>query len=254
LEEIGFPDRNIAEDVDFCWRALEAGYDVVYTAAGVIEHDYDDAYSTFVSRRRDYGTSEALLSNDHGSTGNVPISIIALLGVGFLFAALAGVDGASWGTAGLFGGLAVSGIVRTFWTDRRTGDQISTRHLVDSKGREIFSGIYAVAREIGRYYSLPFAVGSLLIFGSGYTILAVAGGAVALGALLLPAAVSYYINPPQIGRFQYLGWYLSDHLAYQWGTYRGIYKARTIRHLNPLGRFSLGGPIGATIQSIAKRK
>ncbi|MFT4923895.1 MAG: cellulose synthase/poly-beta-1,6-N-acetylglucosamine synthase-like glycosyltransferase, partial [Haloarculaceae archaeon] len=42
VESVPFPDRNIAEDVAFCWGALDDGFDVVYHAGGVVEHAYED--------------------------------------------------------------------------------------------------------------------------------------------------------------------------------------------------------------------
>ncbi|MEA5406215.1 glycosyltransferase [Haloarculaceae archaeon H-GB2-1] len=47
FEAIPFPDRSVAEDVDVCWRAIDAGYDVVYVPEGVVEHDYGGIRSSF---------------------------------------------------------------------------------------------------------------------------------------------------------------------------------------------------------------
>ena len=244
FESFPFPERNVAEDVDVCWRALDAGHDVVYTPTGAVEHAYRDELRAFAGRRATYAASEALLASEHGrDDGSVGVPLVGLLVVAF---ALLGVLVAGAAATAAFAlasaALGLSAGVRGWrgWQRaRRLGDVVSTADLVGSWGRKRLSATYALSREVTRYYAFPVALLTLGCWALGPSWLA-AGAAVALAAAItLPAVVEYRVHGPAASRTAYAGYYLADHLGYQVGVYRGALAQRTMAHLRPSARFRL---------------
>ena len=60
--ELFDPGLRGGEDVDLVWRLVEAGWDVRYVPAGVVEHDGSATAGAFLSRRAFYGSSAAPLA------------------------------------------------------------------------------------------------------------------------------------------------------------------------------------------------
>jgi mycofactocin system glycosyltransferase len=273
LQEIGFPERNVAEDVGFCWAALESGHDVVYDPEGVVDHDYGESGKRFSARRSAYGASEALLTTEFPSPGAVSIPPIVALAaiaaamVAVLFAGLASLDSSlpvvgsvifssatAAGTGLLVGGLvALVGAGRPIYRAyRRAGGAVSRGAVLASLRRRALSTAYRVSREVTRYYAIPLGglATVLVVVGAvrpGTTALAaiVVGCGTTLWGLLLvavtlPAVVEYAIHRPAGSPAAFLRWYLLDHLAYGVGVYRGALAHRTAAHLDPRTRFRLG--------------
>lgn len=248
FEAVDFPDRNVAEDVGFCWRALEAGYDIVYAPEGVVEHDYSSSYRRFVSRRASYGASEALLSTRYRSPGSVPLPVLPAVALSVVVVGILGGLGAlSWFASGVLATVVLSGIGRLRRTNARVTGVVTPRRLVVSRLRQILSTAYSVARETTRYYSGPLAVVAAGCWLLGWGAAAVAVAIVVGVAVALPAAVDYRVHSPRLSRREYLRWYLADHLAYQWGVYRGAVSHRTSAHVDPFERFSPAGPVVTSI-------
>lgn len=238
VESVGFPERNVAEDVHFCWTALERGFDVVYDPRGVVDHDYGDE-RRFGERRRSYGASEALLATEFQPAGSVPIPVVPVVAV--VLSVFVATVVLPFGLAGSVAGLPVGGVVvaaGTVWRMRRqSGGLVDLTDAFRSLGRRSLSSVYAVSRELTRYYSLPV----LAVSGVVAAVRPVAGVALAVILLLaavVPALVEYRIQRPSTG-LGYARYYLRDHVAYQLGAYRGAVAHRTVRHLNPAGRFEL---------------
>lgn len=261
FEAIPFPDRNIAEDVDVCWRAIEAGYDAVYTPTGIVEHNYRGAFSGMASRRSAYGASEALLAREYGRDGTdrvaVPVDVLGvvlLVAAAFVLGAAPVLVGAApvlvlAGALGLAGALSLGGLAARLGAMsaqlRRSGPSVGVAALARSRLREVLSWTYAFARELTRYYSLPLGVAALSV----WFLWSPPVGALLLGVLVVlavvPAAVEYAVHRPPITPFAYLAYSLLDHLGYQRGVYRGSLTYRTLAHLDPRSRFVLSGPLAA---------
>jgi len=246
FEELQFPERNVAEDVTMCWRALDAGYEVVYTPTGVVEHAYREDVRAFISRRATYGASEALLASaDDREDGSVDVpTLLAVLLVASLFGfSQSGVFAA--GAFALAGGLlALAAGIRGWrgWQQyRRLAPAVSVDDLVESWGRKRVSTTYALARETTRYYAVPSALLGAGVWAVGSTAFGAATLAAVGVALLLPAVVEYRVHDPDTSRIGYAGYYLADHLGYQLGVYRGALEHRTLAHLRPTNRFRLVG-------------
>lgn len=238
LSEVGFPDRNIAEDVHCCWTALDRGYDVVYDPRGVVEHVYDER--RFGSRRRAYGASEALLATEFDSAGSIPLPVAGVAVALVVLTALAGsLIGALPAAVGV-GGVALAAVFATASVARdriRAERYVGTKPIVASLGRRSLSAMYLLMREFTRYYSLPIVLGATVVLLRWPTV-----GSLLLAGLVavvtLPAVVEYVIHRPATSPLRYLRWYLHDHFAYQVGVYRGAVVHRTGRHLDPMRRFN----------------
>lgn len=248
FETVPFPERDIAEDVELCWRALDAGFDVVYTPSGVVEHSYRTGVREFVARRSAYGRSEALLARDHGrdDADTIGISTLTVLVVGIAFVAVT-VSGVASTVALVSAGtlVALAAVSRggQLWQRyRRLSPVVSVSDVARSWLRERLSSAYAVSREVTRYYSGPMVligtVGWLAGVRGFATVLLV--GVIAAGTL--PLVVEYRVRPLEVGPAGYAVYYLADHLGYQSGVYRGALSYRTFSHLTPTGRFRVIGP------------
>jgi mycofactocin system glycosyltransferase len=244
FEAVRFPERNVAEDVEVCWGALDAGYEVVYTPEGVVEHAYRDDLRAFAARRATYGASEALLASEHDrEDSSVGVPLVAVLVVALAVAGVAGSGTLATAAFVLGGGLlgltAGAGGWRGWQRARRLGGAVSSRDLVESWARRRLSSAYALAREVTRYYALPIAALAGLCWLVGpWWLGATVSGALA-ATITLPAVVEYRVHAPDASRTAYAGYYLADHLGYQLGVYRGALAHRTLTHLRPSARFRL---------------
>ncbi|NHX37489.1 MULTISPECIES: glycosyltransferase [Halolamina] len=244
FETVAFPERNIAEDVDVCWGALDAGYTVVYTPTGVVEHTYRDSPREFAARRGTYGASEALLASEHDredSSVDVPVAVLLVLAL-----AVTGVVGTGTVATGavVFAG-AVLGLTagvrgwRGWRRARRLTPAVSLSDLVESWGRKRLSSAYALSQEVTRYYVLPIAVLGGISWVVGPSWLGPSIATALSVTVALPAIVEYRVHDPETSRTAYAGYYLADHLGYQLGVYRGALVHGTLAHLRPSARFRL---------------
>lgn len=247
FETVPFPERNIAEDVSVCWRAIESGFDVVYTPKGVVEHEYQSSLRAFAARRAEYGASEALLAKDFGHGDRVPVSLEPVVLAVTLLVALA--SGAATvlsltaiGSVVLLGGIAV-GVGRRY----RSLRVVPMTAVCRSYGRGILSTGYALSQELTRYYSVPAALGCTLLAAAWPAVGAIGLGTV-LAATVAPAAVEHVVHRPKLAPLRYAWFYLADHLGYQHGVYRGAIEHHTIAHLDPRARFRVIGPTAAVFK------
>jgi mycofactocin system glycosyltransferase len=286
LEAVPFPPRSVAEDVDVCRRAVEAGYDVVYAAAGVVEHDYRSSLRSFAARRADYGASEALLAAEYGHGEATPLPLEPIVaGVVALAAGLVGGVAAGLAVAALaallLAGREAVGVARH---RRRLDGLVDPSTLVRSRLRSALSAAYALAREATRYYALPLGLlgvaAAVVGWGAGRASpgagagaatgtgtgtgagAAVPGAPAALGAVgaarlvalavavVLPAVVDYAVHRPATSPPRYAAFYLADHLGYGAGVHRGAVAHRTVAHLSPAARLRPAGPLAAVARSL----
>ncbi|WP_049941942.1 mycofactocin biosynthesis glycosyltransferase MftF [Haloterrigena turkmenica] len=253
LERVPFPERSVAEDVDVCWRAVDRGYDVVYSPDGVVEHDYRADLRSFAARRSDYGASEALLARTYRRGDSVPIGIGPLV-VGIVLLALA-VGLVTLPTAPLalraIGALLAVGVaVGPLRRYRRLRRIVDPGTVLRSRARGLLSGTYAVATEVTRYYALPLGTVAFAALLVGRSTLAVTIAAGVALAVAFPAAVEYAVERPPLSPTAYARFYAADHFGYQRGVYRGAVAHRTLAHLSPARRFRLAGP-GAGVLTTA---
>jgi O-antigen biosynthesis protein len=68
LEQIGGFDpqfRAAGDDVDVCWRLLDAGHRIAFSNGAVVCHRRRDSVSAYLRQQRAYGKAEALLERKH---------------------------------------------------------------------------------------------------------------------------------------------------------------------------------------------
>jgi GT2 family glycosyltransferase len=68
LQEIGGFDpqfRAAGDDVDICWRLLDAGHRIAFSPGAVVSHRRRDSVSAYLRQQRAYGKAEALLERKH---------------------------------------------------------------------------------------------------------------------------------------------------------------------------------------------
>ncbi|HKQ39501.1 MAG TPA: glycosyltransferase [Verrucomicrobiae bacterium] len=68
LEDIGVFDpmfRKAGDDVDVCWRLLERGYRIGFSAAGFVWHYRRSNVPAYLKQQSGYGEAEALLAHKH---------------------------------------------------------------------------------------------------------------------------------------------------------------------------------------------
>jgi glycosyltransferase involved in cell wall biosynthesis len=67
LEAKGFDPQfhTAGDDVDLCWRLLDAGYELAFHPAACVFHDRRPDVTSFLRQQRGYGHAEALLSLKH---------------------------------------------------------------------------------------------------------------------------------------------------------------------------------------------
>ncbi len=68
LQEIGGFDpvfRKAGDDVDVCWRLLEHGYRIGFSAAGFVWHYRRSSVPAYLKQQSGYGEAEALLAHKH---------------------------------------------------------------------------------------------------------------------------------------------------------------------------------------------
>ena len=253
FETIQFPDRSVAEDVDLCWRALAQGHEAVYVPSGTVEHAFDPDVRSLVRRRQRYGGSEALLAREYGHGDSVPVSaggslaavlLVVVWLAWFIPLPVAGSPAVALGVTGaMLGGLLGGRLAARAY---RLRGLVSLPSVAASVAREHLSTWYAVTRELTRYYSFPLGTLALALGGGGLfggePALACVGmglGAATVAAVALPVTVEYHIHRPDLFPTRYAGWYLADHLGYQWGVYRGALVHRTVAHVAPWRRFAV---------------
>ncbi|MFB6354586.1 MAG: glycosyltransferase [Halobacteriales archaeon] len=248
FEAVRFPPRNVAEDVAFCWRALEAGYDVVYTPTGVVGHRYRTGLGAVAARRATYGASEALLAAEFGRdrAGRVAVptsaAIVAALGLVWLATSGALATVAAALGAGVVG-LAAVGRVRRLWQlHARLAPAVSRADIARSQARSWLSAAYALAREVTRYYAAPLTLLGGVIGLAGWPSVAGVVLVAVVAAVALPLVIEYAVHDPATTVAGYAAYYLADHGGYQLGVYRGAVRHRTLAHLAPGRRFRMVGP------------
>lgn len=255
FETVPFPERNIAEDVDVCWRALDQGFDVVYTPTGIVEHDYRANLRAFGARRTDYGASEALLARIYQHGNRVALPLEPLIMAIILFVAFAGGLSSSVLLAlATVGSIALIGlsIVRILRRYRSLRTVVPVATVLRSYGRSVLSTGYVLSQELARYYSVPFALVGVVLVPIRPAVGMVVLGAVLVG-IIIPVVVEYATYQPVLSLLQYARFYFADHLGYQRGVYRGVIEYRTVTHLTPLARFRPTGPTAAILSILAAR-
>jgi cellulose synthase/poly-beta-1,6-N-acetylglucosamine synthase-like glycosyltransferase len=209
---------HIGEDVDFCWRMRDAGWQALYVPSGVVLHKHRNTLGKMLRRRADYGTSEAVLCALHPRKRKTlqwqPLATIAFLGMCFAIAF----------TSLLPLVATVAGFVAetTAKALRLRGKRIriSFGKVLLSVLRIYLSYFYIMSFHLARYHLVL-----LLLSGFAFHFLWGLGFAF----FLIAASVDYSVKRPHLAIPVFFFYYVLDHIAYQLGVMAGCLRAGSFR-------------------------
>ena len=213
----------VGEDVDFVWRLAASGWRVRYEPAATMRHQHRVRLRTWFARRKDYGSSAAVLEQRHPGTVR-PLHVSG-------WTALAWVSAASGFPAA---GAAVTGVATALLARRLarvTGGQWPwppARNAWQLAAQLAGGGTLAAGRPLGSAISrawwpvaLPAAV-------------AVRRLRFPLAALVLtPPLLDWLDRRPPLDPARYLTARLLDDIGYSLGVWQGCAGRRTVRPLLP---------------------
>jgi mycofactocin system glycosyltransferase len=209
---------HLGEDVDFCWRMRDAGWQALYAPSGIVMHKHRNALGTMLRRRADYGTSEAVLCTIHPLKRKTLqwrlLATAAFLGLCFAIAFLTLVPLAVTG-----GSFAAETALKTLRLYRKR-ICISFGKVGFSVLRMYMSYFYMMSFHLARYYLvLLFLLGFALhsLWGLGFSF------------LIFAAFVDYSAKRPCLAFPYFFFYYVLDHTSYQLGVLAGCLRARSFR-------------------------
>jgi len=216
-------DMTVGEDVDFCWRLKDGGYDIEYRPAGVVFHKHRNKIWAFFKRRFQYGTSEPLLQKKHPDRLKkmfyLPLTVLFWLTV--LAAALSG----HYLLFLLCGVILIVDTHLKWMKGEKKALPIKYMQILCAVFRGYFVSGYYWCAFFSRYYlfltfilapSFPMTTLILIINH------------------LLVAVCEYFIKKPSSSLFSFIFYFTLDQLAYQLGVWYGCFKNRSFNPVNPV--------------------
>jgi mycofactocin glycosyltransferase len=216
-------DMQVGEDVDFVWRLAADGWRVRYEPTGTVRHQHRVRLRAWFARRKDYGTSAAVLELRHPGA----VRPLHLSG----WTALAWLAAASGRTAAgaAFTGAGIALLARRL--ARVTGEQWprpTARTAWLLAARLAGGGTLAAGRPLGSAISRTWWPVALPAAA------AVRRLRLPLAALiLLPPLLDWLDRRPPLDPARYVAARLLDDLGYSLGVWQGCAERRTIRPLLP---------------------
>jgi mycofactocin glycosyltransferase len=230
----GFAETmRVGEDVDFVWRLAASGWRVRYEPAAAMRHRHRVRLPEWFARRRDYGTSAAILEQRHPGTVR-PLYISAWTALAWLAAAV-GHPAAGAACTGASIALLARRLARV------TGEEWpgpAARTAWPLATRLAGGGTLAAGRPLGSAISRtwwPVALPAAL---------AVRRVRWPLAALVVtPPLLDWLDRRPPLDPVRYVAARLLDDIGYSLGVWQGCAGRRTIRPLLPrLGSRHLDTP------------
>ena len=215
-------DLCVGEDVDFCWRLQDQGYDLEYRPLGTVYHKHRNSMGQFCARRFDYGTSEPLLQQFHAKRVKnfvLPISSAVFWSLILFYFATGLIS-----LPGICVIILITECIFKWVNIRKKNIPIHFLNLTIAIFRSYLSLLYHSCAFISRYYlfwSLPFLFLWPLL---SVTILAVH---------LLTGVVEYIVKKPRLNFPYFLLLFTLDQLFYQLGVWWGCLKSFSFGPVNP---------------------
>jgi mycofactocin glycosyltransferase len=221
---IGFAETmRVGEDVDLVWRLAASGWRVRYEPAATMRHQHRVRLREWFGRRKDYGTSAAMLELRHPGAVR-PLYVSAWTALAWL-AAAAGRPGAGAAFTGAGAALLARRLARVTGEDwlrptARTAWPLAVRLAG--------GGTVAAGRPLGSAVSrtwwpvaLPTAMAVRRLRGP-------------LAALVLaPPLLDWLDRRPPLDPARYVAARLLDDIGYSLGVWQGCAARRTVRPLLP---------------------
>jgi len=215
-------DLHVGEDVDYCWRAQDRGYEVEYRPRGKIFHRHRNTLRGFCSRRFDYGTSEPLLQQIHRSRPKT-LLLPPAASLFWILAALSlwEAEGTLFGLCGLVALIDSGAALQKL---RTRGIPGRVPEVLFAVLRSYLAFFFHVCTFVSRYYLLWILPLS--------PFFPKAGAALA-GAHLLSSIGEYMIKRPRLDPFSFLFLFTLEQVSYQTGVWWGCAKMKFFAPLNP---------------------
>jgi mycofactocin glycosyltransferase len=228
----GFAETmRVGEDVDFVWRLAACGWRVRYEPAAAMRHQHRVRLPEWFARRKDYGTSAAILEQRHPGTVR-PLYVSAWTALAWLAAAAGrpAVGAACTGAGIALLARRLAQVTGEAWPAARTAWPLAARLAG--------GGTLAAARPLGSAISRtwwPVALPAAL---------AVRRMRWPLAALVVaPPLLDWLDRRPPLDPARYIAARLLDDLGYSLGVWQGCAERRTVRPLLPrLGSRHLDTP------------
>jgi len=225
LDEMGGFDETLrsGEDVDLCWRLIEAGARLRYEPIALVAHDHRTELREWFSRKAFYGSSAAPLSIRHpGKTAPLVISGWTLV-VWVLLAMGSGVGYLASTVAAAITGRRIANSLRTVDTE--------PREVVAVAARGLGAAALQLAAALTRHY-WPAALVLAVLFRRWRHVVLVA--AVVDGVVdWLRRNSSLDDDMQRVGLLSYLLLKRLDDIAYGLGLWTGVVRERHLGALKP---------------------
>ncbi|BCQ10446.1 putative mycofactocin biosynthesis glycosyltransferase MftF [Mycobacterium heckeshornense] len=225
LRDVGGFDETLraGEDVDLCWRLVEAGARLRYEPIALVAHDHRTELRDWLARKAFYGSSAAPLSARHpDKTAPLVISGSAL---------------AMWilmsiGSAiGYLASLAVAGLTGRRIARKMQGPETQLRDVVAVLARGLWSAALQLASAICRHY-WPVALAAAIV--SRHCRRAVIIAAIVDGVVdWVNHRADTDDETRPIGLLPYLMLKRLDDLVYGLGVWGGVVRERNLGPLKP---------------------
>ena len=227
----GFPEHLPAgEDIDFIWRLAASGWRLRYEPRAEVGHQHRDRLGPWFGRRRQYGTSAAVLELTHPGAVR-PLYLSGWTALAWL-AALAGhpiVAATVTGTATALLARRISQVTGEKWPLPAPSDQPERAGTAwRLAARLAGGGTLAAARPLGSAISRTW--GPLALPAAG----AVPRLRLPLAALVLtPPLLDWLSERPPLDPARFTAARLLDDLSYSIGVWQGCAHQHTVRPLLP---------------------
>lgn len=205
------PLLRVGEDVDLCWRMMNAGHRILYVPRGRVKHKHRNRFWPGFVRRFDYGASEPALYAAHAraakrfpwQTGGV--LFLGLAGLGAVVAPMILLP-----SAGAV--LLVEAALRKQGMDRMTAAPLGFRTILRATLRSHLLLAFYLTHHIIRYHLMWLAALSILFPRLAPLV---------LGLMLFPTAVSYIRKRPRTDPLSYGFFFIMAQLFYGAGVFWG---------------------------------
>jgi mycofactocin glycosyltransferase len=225
LNELGGFDETLisGEDVDLCWRFIEAGARLRYEPIALVAHDHRTHLREWFARKAFYGTSAAPLSVRHpGKTAPLVISGWTLL-VWILLSMGSGIGYFASTIVALFTGRRIANSLRSVDTEPKEVAAVAARGL--------WAAALQLASAICRHY-WPIALIAAVLFRRCRQVVLVA--AVVDGVVDWASRDRSTDDETQrVGLLAYLLLKRLDDIAYGLGLWSGVVRERHLGALKP---------------------
>ena len=225
LNELGGFDETLisGEDVDLCWRFIEAGARLRYEPIALVAHDHRTHLREWFARKAFYGTSAAPLSVRHpGKTAPLVISGWTLL-VWILLSMGSGIGYFASTIVALFTGRRIANSLRSVDTEPKEVAAVAARGL--------WAAALQLASAICRHY-WPIALIAAVLFRRCRQVVLVA--AVVDGVVDWASRDRSTDDETQrVGLLAYLLLKRLDDIAYGLGLWTGVVRERHLGALKP---------------------